>query len=232
MGRHVVITGAGRGIGYELTRQALANGDQVTATCRSSHAKRRLQELDPDGGQLRIHHLDITDDHGVEAFGRKLADRLEHVDVLVNNAGTGAGDRHLDEVDWQKMLWCFDVNTVGPLRVTRAVLPLLQAADGGIIANISTLMASIEDNESGGRYSYRASKTALNMVTMSLARDLAPSGITCVALHPGWVRTDMGGEHAPVSVEDSATGLWRVIGDLKPEHAGEFIEYTGERLPW
>ena len=230
--REVVVTGAGRGIGHELVRQALDAGDTVTATCRSSRAKSRLLNLDPGDGRLRIVHLDVTDDHGVAAFGRILAEETDRLDVLVNNAGTGGGDRDLMEVEWQKMVFVFDTNTVGSLRVVRALLPLLHGEHHAVVANISTLMASVADNHSGGRYSYRASKAALNMVTKSLSLDLLPMGVTCVALHPGWVRTDMGGQRAPVPVEESARGLWSVINELEPEDAGRFLEYTGEELPW
>ena len=156
----------------------------------------------------------------------------EPIDVLINNAGVGVRSKPFESMDFDEMTDFFNVNTVGPLRVTRALLPGLRAGADKKIINIPSRMGSIADNSSGGAYSYRASKAALNMVTRSLALDLAPGGFVCLVLHPGWVQTRMGGSGAPVMPEDSISGMIRVIDGASLVSSGEFFDFTGASVPW
>ncbi|MFW6198298.1 MAG: SDR family oxidoreductase, partial [Acidobacteriota bacterium] len=154
------------------------------------------------------------------------------LDILINNAGVGVNRRDLGELDYDQILSHFRVNAMGPLRLTEALLPRLRQGERKLVVNMTSRMGSIDDNGSGGAYAYRGSKAALNMFNRSLAVDLGPEGIVCVVLHPGWVRTRMGGSSAPTSVEESVGGLIEVIDGLDQEDSGRFYDYTGEEIPW
>ena len=214
----VLITGANRGLGLEFARQYKADGWEVVATARTSSP-----ELDSLG--VRVEPLDMSDLEAVAGL-QAVPERL---DLLVANAGTygprdaGNGD---EAREW---LGTFAVNTVAPYLLAQAVLPQVRAARGKLIA-VSTRMGSIEDNSSGGFLAYRSSKTALNMAWRTLA--LANEGVTCAVLHPGWVQTRMGGANAPLSPEESVSGMRRVIDRLGPADSGEFFDPRGDRVPW
>jgi NAD(P)-dependent dehydrogenase (short-subunit alcohol dehydrogenase family) len=216
-----LITGANRGIGLELCKQLAARGDDVIATCRQSSA-----ELDGLGVRVET-GVDVTDGESVAA----LAARLEgaSIDVLINNAGLLAHQR-LGDIDYDSVRRQFEVNALGPLRVTEALAPLL--ADGGKVAIITSRMGSIDDNTSGGAYGYRMSKAAVNIAGVSLARDLAGRNIAVALLHPGWVRTRMTGGSGNVDAAESAAGLIARIDELTVETSGGFWHANGERLPW
>ncbi len=174
--------------------------------------------------------LDVTDQASVERLASDLGDRA--IDLLINNAGILPRMGSLDEVDFDDYNRVLAVNTVGPVRVTRALLPNLKAGDGKTIVNVTSVLGSIERNTGGGFYGYRESKAALNMFTRSLASDLGPHGFVCIVIHPGWVRTDMGGTSAPVLPRDSAAGIRRVVGGLSQEDNGTYWTFEGEALPW
>jgi NAD(P)-dependent dehydrogenase (short-subunit alcohol dehydrogenase family) len=220
-----VITGCNRGVGLELARQLSARGERVVATARDVDAAEELRALDVD-----VHPLDVADPASVERFAAAVSARP--IDVLINNAGVGVRSKPFEQVDFDEMQGFFAVNTLGAMRVTRALLPGLRAGKGKKIVNMTSRMGSIGDNGSGGAYAYRASKAALNMVTRSLAIDLLDEGFVCIVLHPGWVRTDMGGRRAPTPPEESAGGMIRVIDGLRRQDSGEFFDYKGERVPW
>jgi NAD(P)-dependent dehydrogenase (short-subunit alcohol dehydrogenase family) len=135
----------------------------------------------------------------------------------------------LDYAAWARVL---DVNTLGPMRVTEAFLDHLAASGGKKVVTITSGMGSIADNSSGGSYAYRSSKAAVNMVVKSLSLDLAPRGITCIVMNPGWVRTDMGGPGGKISPEESIAGMRRVIAKLKPGDTGKFFNHDGGEYPW
>ena len=225
MSLDVLITGANRGIGLELARQMQARGDHVIAACRNPAAAEELNALG-----VRVEELDVTDGRSVS----RVAEVLHEVglDVLINNAGVGVRSQPLGETDYEQFSRFVDVNTLGPLRVVEAMLPALRRGQRKLIANMTSRMGSIGDNTSGGSYAYRASKSALNMVTRTLALDLAGEGVTCVVLHPGWVQTSMGGQAAPTTVEDSVAGLLRVIDGAGSTESGEFFDFSGQHLPW
>ncbi len=221
----VLVTGANRGIGLEMVRQLEARGMNVIGTARNPDA---ADELKATGA--RVLPLDVTDAASVAALAEALDG--QKIDMLINNAGVGsqrAGS--LADYDFDKMRLTFDVNSIGPMRVTQALLPNLQAGQHKTVVSISSVMGSIERN-SGGAYGYRASKAALNMMNKSMALELADQGFTCVVMHPGWVRTRMGGEQAPVAPADSVAGLLDVIAGLGPEDNGKFYDYQGEEIPW
>lgn len=226
-----VVTGANRGIGLEFARQLLRRGDTVEATARRPDAAAELRALGEEGkGRLRIHPLDVSDDPSVRAFAEALGSAP--VDLLINNAGVGAFGSALEDLDVQEVLRLFNVNAVGALRVTRALLPNLRQGQHKRVANLTSRMGSIADNTSGGSYAYRMSKAALNMATKSMALDLAEEGISVVVLHPGWVQTDMGGGGALISPEESVSGMLRIIDRLGREDSGKFFHSNGQLLPW
>ncbi len=221
----VLITGANRGIGLELSRQYAAAGWRVIGTARKPEAAEELNALEAD-----VLQLDVTDPASVERLSRYLGSRP--VDLLINNAGILPMMPSLAEIDMNDFERVMDVNTLGPVRVTRAVLPSLRAGQLKTIVNITSQLGSIANNTSGGFYGYRESKAALNMFTKSLAANLGPEGFTCIVMHPGWVRTDMGGPSAPTTVQQSVQGIRRVIGGLSRTDNGTFWSFEGKQMPW
>jgi NAD(P)-dependent dehydrogenase (short-subunit alcohol dehydrogenase family) len=232
--RRVLITGASRGLGLEFTRQWLANGEQVFALAREPDRSDSLTGLGRDYTEtLRIEKCDVADDASVEAARRAVEKIWDRIDILVNNAGAyGEREETLEGLDFDEIRRVFEINTLGPLRITRAFLSLLKKGKDPRAVHISSLMGSISDNGSGGSYGYRVSKAALNMVSRNLAHELKKTGIFSVALHPGWVRTDMGGPSGRLSVEEAITRLIRTIDSLGPGHNGEFFNLEGKPAPW
>ena len=223
--RTVLITGANRGIGLELSRQYSAAGWHVIGTARKPESAPELSALGAE-----VMQLDVTDPGSAERLSRELGARP--VDLVINNAGILPMMRTLEEIDMEAYERVMDVNALGPVRVTRAVLSNLRAGQLRKIVNITSTLGSIARNTSGSFYGYRESKAALNMFTKSLAADLGPEGFTCIVLHPGWVRTDMGGPNAPTTVQDSVRGIRRVIDGLTTADNGSFFSFEGERMPW
>ena len=221
----VLITGANRGIGLELAREYSAAGWQVIGTARQPETAKELRALGAE-----IMQLDVTDQDSVDRMARDLDNRP--LDMLINNAGIQLLMWKLEDVDVGKFDRMLAVNTVGPVRVTRALLPNLRSGKRKLIVNMTSDISSIADNKSGGFYGYRESKTALNMFTRSLAAELGPDGFICIALHPGWVKTDMGGPNAPITVRESVHGILKVVDKLSPADNGTFLTYAGERMAW
>lgn len=222
---NIVITGASRGIGLELARQALQRGDQVFALARKPEDSPELQGLKKEfSSQLQIGHLDLTSPELENQVAQATRD-LQVVDILINNAGVYRDGETLDD-----FLSSFQVNSVAPFLVSRALFPKLRKSKKPVAMHITSLMGSIEDNQSGGAYPYRASKAALNMISKTLAQ--SERWLISTVIHPGWVQTRMGGKNAPTSVEESARGIWHVIGKLSAKESGAFFDYEGEKLPW
>lgn len=217
----VVITGANRGIGFELCRQYVEAGANVFALCRSSSS-----ELSAIGGNI-IEGVDVSDPQSVALAADKL--KAESIDILINNAGI-LRNEYLADIDFDTVLEQFAVNTLGPLRMTKALLPLM--VSGSKVAMITSRMGSIADNTSGGYYGYRMSKAALNALSMSLANDLESKGIAVAVLHPGFVQTDMVGFAGDVSAADAAGRLIQRISGLNLDNSGTFWHANGEVLPW
>lgn len=220
-----LVTGANRGLGLELARQLAARGEDVIATARDPD---RAPELAGLGVQVEL--LDVSDAGSVGALVRRLEGRA--IDVLVNNAGIGVGRSSLGSLDYDELQRAFEVNALGPLRVAEALLDNLRRGERRLIASVTSKMGSIADNGSGGSYAYRASKAALNMIARSLSVDLGPEGFTCVVLHPGWVRTAMGGDAASLGVDESVRGMLEVLAGLTPARNGQFLDYSGATIPW
>ena len=223
--RTVLITGANRGIGLELSRQYAEAGWQVIGTARRPDDAKALRDTGAD-----VMQLDVTDQQSVANLALELDGRP--VDMLINNAGILPLMWKLEDVDFEKFNQTLAVNAAGPVRVTKALLPNLRAGEMKIIVNVTSNLGSIAENADGGFYGYRESKAALNMFTKSLAADLGPEGFTSIVMHPGWVKTDMGGSSAPVEVEDSAAGIKSVLDSLSPADNGTFWTFEGKQMPW
>jgi NAD(P)-dependent dehydrogenase (short-subunit alcohol dehydrogenase family) len=204
-----------------LVRQYRERGDEVFAACRKR--SKGLEKLDVEV----VESVDVTDDRAVAKLVKAVGKRT--VDVLVNCAGV-LSDESLGDLDFDRIRRQFEVNSLGPLRVTAALRPKL--AEGSKVAIITSRMGSIDDNTSGGRYGYRMSKCAVNMAGRSLAHDLEDAGVAVAILHPGFVRTDMTGGQGLVDPPESAAGLIARIDELTLETSGGFWHANGERLPW
>lgn len=227
----VVVTGASRGIGLELTRQYAERGCRVFATCRDPASAGDLQALSTSSPGVEILALDVTDAGQIDSLAAKL--EREPLDLLLNNAGVYGRKRlALSEIEPEEWLSVMATNTVAPLLVTRALLPGLRIGRGRRVAMMSSKVGSVSDNSSGGNYAYRTSKAALNQVVKNLSIELAPDGIVVVALHPGWVRTEMGGPNALIEVEESVRGLRAVIDGLGATDSGSFLAYDGSPIGW
>jgi NAD(P)-dependent dehydrogenase (short-subunit alcohol dehydrogenase family) len=236
----VLVTGANRGIGLEFVKQLVtgANAPQhLFATCRKPEAAEALQSLANSHPNLHVLQLDVKDYKSYDGFVEKVTQVTAEkgLDLLINNAGIALWNG-FDNVTPEMMVENFEVNTVTPLMLTKALLPLLRR-DGtrtgkATVINITSKMGSIADNTSGGHYSYRASKTALNMVTKGMSVDLAKEGIHCVAIHPGWVQTDMGGPKALITTETSVSSMIDTINRVGEDVNGLMLNYDGKPIPW
>lgn len=219
--KQVLITGANRGIGLELARYYVGNGWQVIGVCRQSSP-----ELDAVAKQV-VQGIDVTEEKSIETLVSAIAG--EPIDLLINNAGL-LQDEQLGGIDFDSIRSQMEINAYAPLRVTEALLPSMDA--GGKAAFITSRMGSIADNDSGGRYGYRASKAALNAFGKSLAVDLKPKGIAVALLHPGYVKTRMVNFGGMISPEEAATGLAARIDGLTLDNTGSFWHSNGDALPW
>lgn len=223
----VVITGANRGIGLELARQYAADGWQVVATCRDLAKSSDLAGLPG----VEVQPLAVNAAESIAAFAALMQGRA--IDLLIHNAGTMGPDparQSKDGIDAAGWLETMQVNALAPILLTLALKDNLRP--GAKVATLSSQLGSLAENISGGLYAYRAAKAAVNMGIRSLAADLADQGIILLALHPGWVQTDMGGPKAPLPVGDSVAGLRRVIAAAGPTDNGSFIAFDGRRIPW
>ena len=227
---HVLITGANRGIGLELARQLLSRGDKVEAAVRRPEAAGQLRALAP-AARLRIHECDVADTTSVAALARALGSIA--LDALINNAGVWGGEHQsIRDFDFEEAVRTFEINALGALRMTRAVLPHLERGQGKKILHVTSGMGSIEDNRMGGALAYRMSKAALNMLARTLAVDLKPKGIASAVINPGWVLTDMGGPSAPTKVADSVRGIVEAFDKLDMSTSGSFLHWKGGVFPW
>ena len=221
-----VVTGANRGLGAEWVAQLLEEGWSVYAGYRSDVG--RLNSLACE--KLSIHQLDVQSNDSVKAFADAAPSQI---DLLVNNAGVADGRwRNLSEIDDEWALEVIDINALGPVRVVQALYGKMTHDQLTKVAMTSSLMASIDDCEMGRSYAYRASKTALNMFTVAMKKEAIEDNISFVILHPGWVKTSMGGDRAPVEMPESVEGMRAVVEGLTLNDSGKFIQYDGVDLPW
>lgn len=220
----VLITGANRGLGLEFARQYAEDGWTVIGTARKPDGADELEALD-----VEIMQLDVLDQDSISALAASLEGRP--IDMLINNAGIFPRVGDIDQVDAGDYSRTLMVNTLGPVLVTQALMPNLRASEMKRVINITSRLGSIELN-SGNFYGYRESKAALNMFTSTLGAQLGPEGFICLAIHPGWVRTDMGGPSANLSPEESVSGMRNVIASLTAEDNGTYRAYSGDAVPW
>jgi len=218
---NAIITGANRGLGLEFCRVLSERGYTITALCRQTSTELSALPVHVCDG------YDVTDAAAVKTFAETLEPGT--IDLLINNAGILRGES-LDDMDFDSIRQQFEVNALGPVRVTHSLLPALK--HGAKIALITSRMGSIADNGSGGRYGYRMSKAALNMAGVSLAKDLEPRDIAVAILHPGYVKTDMTGHSGLIEAKESVAGLLQRIDQLTLENSCHFWHSNGESLPW
>jgi NAD(P)-dependent dehydrogenase (short-subunit alcohol dehydrogenase family) len=230
MSEHWFISGANRGIGLELTRQLVARGDRVTAGVRSEEARDALAaRLAPQHARIETKVFDTRDNDAILAAAKSID---APIDVLVANAGAiGPSPRSVLNMDFAAALDLFNINTLGPLRLAQAFLPLLRRAKNPRVALMSSALGSMATVDPSSAV-YSATKAALDKFAQCLAVELKPLGVTVAALHPGWVRTDMGGPNAPLSAPESVAGLIATIDGLGLENTGSFLDYRGETVAW
>jgi NAD(P)-dependent dehydrogenase (short-subunit alcohol dehydrogenase family) len=240
----VLITGANRGIGLEFVRQYAAEGWNGIACCRNLQKADQLQALAKAHKNIRIEALDVTDTKSIAALAAKLKDTP--IDLLINNAGiysgSGGDGSHfssnnrdpsqtfgsLDAESWGRVL---RTNAIAPLMVAQALMPSLTKSKNAKIVMITSRMGSIANAEEGD-IAYRSSKAALNAAMHNIAMSLQSKSITVVAVHPGWVKTDMGGAYADMTPEQSVSALRKLIAELTLKQTGQFLRYNGESVPW
>jgi NAD(P)-dependent dehydrogenase (short-subunit alcohol dehydrogenase family) len=240
--RRILITGANRGIGLELAREHLEREDVlIFATCRDpqrADALKSLAQQYPD--QVKILALEVTDRAAINAALKQIAAQIDGLELLYNNAGIypdgvfpeASHSSTFGFLDADAMLDVFQVNTVAPVIVTQAAADLLRKGQQARVINLSSDAGSLAMHADGGNYSYPASKAALNMLTRCLAGDFRNDGVIVVSVHPGWIRTDMGGERAPLALDEAVPSILRVIDGLTLADSGEFFNWDGKKVAW
>ncbi|XP_026531726.1 uncharacterized protein LOC113417511 [Notechis scutatus] len=255
IGQNILVTGTNQGIGFGLVKELVKTNPfpgHIFATCMNPRGpeSKALQNFASQHDNIHVVQLDVTDLSSIKQAASEVESHLkgQGLNLLINNAGRNSQAFFLENVDQEDMLLSYKINTVGPLLVVKEFLPLLKKVAkettkenmGGhtaVVVNISSLISSIGQGfkteiEFPPLYQYRASKTALNMVNACLAVELKKDGITCVLLHPGWVKTEMGTDVAPVTVETSTKGLVKVIAGLDSSSSGTFLDYEGRNIIW
>ncbi|CAH1156078.1 unnamed protein product [Phaedon cochleariae] len=263
--KSILITGCNRGLGLGLVKCLVKEKNppkSIIATCRDlnkaqarlgnnsggtkiANLFQELQGIAESNNNVHILQLDVEDTETFDEFARNVQEIVKDngLNVLFNNAGYSPKSTRINMVKAQQMIDTFRINTVGPIMLTKALLPALKKASEvncnhplgssrSAVINMSTILGSISKNCEGGLYPYRCSKAALNIATKSLSIDLKKDGILVTCVHPGWVKTDMGGSHAPIDVESSAKGLVTLMTSLSEKHNGEFYTWEGKALPW
>lgn len=233
----VLITGTSRGLGLEFVRQYAKEGWEIHACARKSSAE--LAELAKKYPSVSVHELEVTDHTAVDALSNKLKNTA--LDMLINNAGIyGPSDdfrghgQNLETMDFALWRRVFETNTLAPYKMTQAFLSQLEKGQKKMVVMLSTEMASLAEMKDSGMTStcYQSSKAALNMAGISLAHELKPRGVAVLLLHPGWVKTDMGGNSAPLTPEESIAGLRKVIAASTLRDTASYRDYSGRTLAW
>ncbi len=229
----VLITGANRGIGLEMTKQLVYGGNRVFATCRLPEQAEALNQLANENKELvHVVQLDVINDMSVHAAAEAVAAQTNHLDLIINNAGVNFRDS-FESFNSDEFLLVLNANGVGAMRVVVEFVDLLRQGSAPKIVNISSQLGSMTAQKPNfGSYAYNASKAVMNMITRHLSFDLASDGITTISMHPGWVQTDMGGSSAAVTPPDSAAGILNVAANLTAADNGKFYIYNGEIHPW
>ena len=227
----ILITGTNRGIGLEFVKHYLKNNEKIIATCRNKHSAKDLLELENTTNNLSLVELDVSNPNSINNFTSKIAGLP--IDTFISNAGV-SGPKNIEFGNFNAKEWLdvFNINTIAPLIITQKILKNLRLGKDKKLVFISSKVGSIEDNTSGGMYIYRTSKTALNQVIKSLSIDLKGENFIVVALHPGWVQTDMGGPNALIDTKTSVRGMTEAIDNLTSKNSGKFYNYDGSPIPW
>ncbi len=231
--KRVLITGANRGLGLELLLQCVQRGDQVFAGCRSPEKAVALEEVSAKyPGQVTILSLDVTDEGSITRSAANVSAEIDRLDILFNNAAIHSDGEHLSDVNAKTLLKIIHVNAVGAVLVAQAFIKLLKRGTDPKLVNVSSEAGSIERMGHFRGYNYYGSKATMNMYTRSLAWDPETEGVIVISIHPGWVRTDMGGPDADLSTSQSAQGLLQVTDRLTSEDNGKFYTWEGHEYPW
>ena len=225
----VLVTGANRGIGLAFVRSYVADGWRTFAACRDPGCAADLAAIE-QSGRVSVHRLDVVDSGSIGALARALDGKS--IDVLINNAGVGGPGPPFGRIDYDDWMRTLMVNTLGPVRVSEAFRPHVSRGARRVIAAITSGLASIGDNASGGWLAYRTSKAALNMAFRTLAHELSADGISLLLLAPGWVRTDMGGPGGNLAPDESVRRMRTILDGAGADQAGRFLNHTGGELPW
>jgi NAD(P)-dependent dehydrogenase (short-subunit alcohol dehydrogenase family) len=230
---YALVTGANRGLGLEFTRQLLARGARVIAACRQpGRANELTAQAAAHPGHLHVLPLEVTKPASIAELAREAGMLFGQLDLLVNNAGVLVAGERFGELDAEHLEASFRSNVVGALLVTQALAPLLAKGEQARVANVSSVMGSIASAAEFRSPSYSISKAALNMATVQSAHALRAQGTSVVALHPGWVRTDMGGAQAAIEPVDAVNGMLKVIDAMTLATSGRFLDWQGKSLPW
>ena len=229
---NILITGANRGIGLEMVKYAIQQGWRVFACCRNPNNAEGLFNIAKlSNGQISVHIADMQELSTLQALSYEL--RNDPIDILINNAGIYGSDKNtFGSVDAASWLQTFQVNSIAPLKMVEAFSEQLFMGKRKLVACMSSKMGSMADNGYGASYIYRSSKAALNAVVKSLSIDLKEQGIISVALHPGWVKTDMGGTNAEITTQECVEQIFKNLSELTIDDSGRFIDIDGSDIPW
>ncbi|XP_012539756.1 C-factor [Monomorium pharaonis] len=247
--KSILITGCNRGLGLGLVRHLVESPkppDTIFATCRDASKATELRALADKSPSIQIIEIDLTDTDSYQKVVDTVSKKLNGagLNVLFNNAGIANKFTRLGLVKKQQLTDTFLINTVGPIMLTKAFLPLLKKAaenskektglsvERAAVINMTSIIGSIAENNDGGFYPYRCSKAALNAATKSMSIDLKSDGILVACLHPGWVQTDMGGSNAPMNIDTSISCILDTLNSMTEKHTGCFMQYDGKILPW
>ena len=236
-----MITGCSRGLGLEMVKQLVSrkNTGLIFATCRSPELAPDLARIAADNRNVHLMPLDVTDCQTFPGVSEAVSEITgeKGLNILINNAGVSPKSTRINMVTEDQMMETFKTNVVAPVLLTKSLISNLKKGvshsnNSSLVVNISSILGSVAENTQGGLYPYRSSKAAVNAVSKSLSLDLAPSNILAVALHPGWVQTDMGGKNAPLTSTQSIQGVLEVIDNFTSQQNGGFYDNFGKELPW
>ena len=225
----VLVTGANRGLGYEFVKQYSENKFDVFACCRNVNEAKKLKELAEISENIKIYELDVGNVKTIKNISQQL--KNEKIDVLINNAGIYRSST-VGNINYDEWIESFKVNTIAPYQIVENFLEQIINSDLKKVVSITSKMGSIDDNTSGGSYIYRSSKTALNSMMRSLTHDLKNQGVATLTLHPGWVRTDMGGPGGWINSIESVQGMIKQIDKLTIDDSGKYLDYAGKTINW